>query len=76
MILHASSVNLTIPGVEGACGTNKPLLILMDNSSEGYIQSPHYPNNYPNNSDCAWLIQVPPGETLRLTIDDISLENG
>ena len=67
-------VNLTVDGTEEACGSNKPLWIT--NSPEGYIQSPNYPNNYPNNSDCAWIIQVNPGTNLRLQIDDVSIENG
>ena len=64
--------NLTVDGTEQACGSNKPLQIT--NPSQGYIQSPNYPNEYPSNSDCAWILQVIPGTTLRLEVDDIKIE--
>ena len=67
-------VNLTLSGIEDACGNNKPLKIT--NSTAGFIQSPNYPENYPNNADCSWLIELIPGTRLQMYIDDVSIENG
>lgn len=33
--------------------------------SSGRIASDNYPNSYPANSDCSWVIIVPTGRTVR-----------
>ena len=56
-----------------ACGNkNQPLRII--NSSDGEILSPNYPDQYPNDSDCQWLITVDDGNLITLTIADFDLE--
>ncbi|KAG7279658.1 hypothetical protein CRUP_025761 [Coryphaenoides rupestris] len=45
-----------------ACGGH---IVLGDNDPPGYITSPNYPQNYPHNIDCVWVIAVPNGEALR-----------
>lgn len=40
----------------------------------GVIHSPNYPNNYPNNQDCEWLIQVDRNHLVNLTFTDFDLE--
>ena len=32
----------------------------------GQLQSPNYPNNYPNNMDCHWIITAPFGFAIAL----------
>ena len=41
-----------------------------------YFQSPNYPNCYPNNKDCTWLIESRPGYFVRLDIYTFNLEYG
>ena len=36
------------------------------NSPNGVITSPGFPNNYPDNSNVAWLIQVPQGNYIEM----------
>ena len=66
--------NTTSLGNEYACGSDKPLVI--DNSTQGYIQSPNYPANYPNGMDCSWMIKVGDGLRMTIRIDDVVVEKG
>ncbi|XP_071514687.1 cubilin-like [Panulirus ornatus] len=43
--------------------------------TEGVITSPYYPNNYPSNADCHWIIKVSLGKTIRLEFDDFKVLN-
>ena len=38
------------------------------------IQSPNYPDSYPNNIDCIWRITVPSGKRAKLTFTQMVLE--
>ena len=40
----------------------------------GVIQSPNYPNSYPNNIDCVWKITVPSGRKIKLTFSRLDLQ--
>ena len=60
-------------GTDEACGSNKPLVV--ENSWHGYIQSPNYPNNYPNRVDCIWKIMVIEGTRMTIHVDDVQVEN-
>ncbi|XP_032223621.2 bone morphogenetic protein 1 [Nematostella vectensis] len=44
------------------------------NSSRGSIQSPRYPDNYPNNVYCAWQIEQRPGYAVDLLFLTLDLE--
>lgn len=44
-------------------------------SKNGVITSPHYPNNYPPNSDCEWSITVSPYHSIVLTIIELDVED-
>uniref|UniRef100_A0A672RJ07 CUB domain-containing protein n=1 Tax=Sinocyclocheilus grahami TaxID=75366 RepID=A0A672RJ07_SINGR len=35
----------------------------------GYITSPNYPSNYPQNINCVWIITVPNGEAVQLDFE-------
>ena len=67
-------VNNLAVSTDSACGGDKPLII--ETSSEGYIQSPNYPNNYPNRADCSWAIKVSNGTRMTIRIEDVEVENG
>lgn len=36
----------------------------------GYITSPNYPQNYPQNMDCIWVITVPNRESVQIDFDE------
>ncbi|XP_054711887.1 tolloid-like protein 2 [Uloborus diversus] len=40
----------------------------------GELQTPSYPNNYPDNADCWMTITVTPGKQISLTFDVVDLE--
>lgn len=50
-----------------ACGG---FIELNDNDPPGYITSPNYPQNYPQNIDCIWVIIVPNGEAVQIDFED------
>ena len=64
----------TDPGIDpyGPCGTNQPEIINASNA--GHISSPGYPNEYPNDADCSWLLQTKSDDVVQLTIMDFDLE--
>lgn len=43
-------------------------------TNSGVIRSPNYPNYYPTNRDCVWVISVPVGQQILLNITDFDLE--
>lgn len=50
-----------------ACGG---YIELGDSDPPGFITSPNYPSNYPQNIDCIWVISVPNGEAVQLDFDE------
>lgn len=44
--------------------------MLMDNDPPGYITSPNYPQNYPQDIDCVWVITVPNGEAVQIDFEE------
>lgn len=44
--------------------------MLTDNDPPGYITSPNYPQNYPQNIDCTWVIIVPNGEAVQIDFEE------
>ncbi|TGZ53188.1 Cubilin [Temnothorax longispinosus] len=42
-------------------------------TTTGVIESPNYPNPYPQNQSCSWLIVAPTDHTLKLQFRDINL---
>ncbi|XP_002071743.3 cubilin homolog [Drosophila willistoni] len=67
-ILHNSSnVNFQLEyRIDGCLGEFR--------ESSGSFSSPNYPNMYPNNLECYWVIHVEMGQAIELTIDHLDLE--
>ncbi|XP_046744297.1 cubilin [Diprion similis] len=40
----------------------------------GVIESPNFPNNYPNHENCNWVIEAPKGNKLNITFSHFELE--
>uniref|UniRef100_A0A671XF39 Cubilin n=1 Tax=Sparus aurata TaxID=8175 RepID=A0A671XF39_SPAAU len=64
---EASGFKLTFEAHSQACGG---FIELNDNDPPGYITSPNYPQNYPQNIDCIWVIIVPNGEAVQIDFED------
>ncbi|XP_074549445.1 cubilin [Halichoeres trimaculatus] len=64
---EASGFKLTFEAHSQACGG---FIELNDNDPPGYITSPNYPQNYPQNIDCVWVITVPNGELVQIDFED------
>lgn len=41
----------------------------------GVITSPDYPENYPNNAECRWIIRAVPNSIIKLVFADFQMEN-
>ncbi|KAL9980660.1 hypothetical protein ACROYT_G009272 [Oculina patagonica] len=39
------------------------------------LESPGYPNNYPNATDCVYLAPIPPGKAMHVTFEDFVLDD-
>uniref|UniRef100_A0A8C5HD89 Cubilin n=1 Tax=Gouania willdenowi TaxID=441366 RepID=A0A8C5HD89_GOUWI len=64
---EASGFKLVFEAHSQACGG---LIEMNDYDPPGYIMSPNYPQNYPQNIDCIWLIVVPNGEAVQINFED------
>ncbi|XP_059901037.1 cubilin [Gadus macrocephalus] len=64
---EGSGFKLTFEAHSLACGG---YIELGDNDPPGYITSPNYPQSYPKNSDCVWVIAVPNGESVRIDFEE------
>ncbi|XP_041824165.1 cubilin [Melanotaenia boesemani] len=68
---EGSGFKLTFEAHSQACGG---FIELNDNDPPGYITSPNYPQNYPVNIDCIWVITVPNGEAVQIDFEDFYIE--
>ncbi|XP_047205867.1 cubilin [Girardinichthys multiradiatus] len=64
---EASGFMLTFEAHSQACGG---FIILTDDDPPSYISSPNYPQNYPQNIDCIWVITVPNGEAVQIDFEE------
>ncbi|KAF7648099.1 hypothetical protein LDENG_00162070 [Lucifuga dentata] len=64
---EAAGFKLTFEAHSQACGG---VIELNDGDPPGYITSPNYPSNYPQNIDCTWVIRVPNGEAVQIDFED------
>ncbi|XP_054719322.1 cubilin-like [Uloborus diversus] len=70
MVANLSSL---VRGVRGTYNVSNCGGIL--DGTNATISSPGYPDGYPPNTDCHWLINVPEGEEVQLTTVDLRLES-
>lgn len=42
--------------------------------NSGYVTSNNYPDNYPNNMDCSWLLTAKPNERVQIKFEDFDVE--
>ncbi|XP_045916959.1 cubilin [Micropterus dolomieu] len=64
---EACGFKMTFEAHSQACGG---FIELNDNDPPGYITSPNYPQNYPQNIDCVWVVTVPNGEAVQIDFQD------
>ncbi|XP_047455679.1 cubilin [Mugil cephalus] len=64
---EATGFKMVFEAHSQACGG---VIELNDGDPPGYITSPNYPQNYPQNIDCIWVITVPNGESVQLDFED------
>ena len=55
-----------------ACGADSPMVITAQNSTD--ISSPNFPENYPNNMNCTWLIVAHNNATIELSLKGYETE--
>ncbi|XP_038138788.1 cubilin-like, partial [Cyprinodon tularosa] len=68
---EATGFKLTFEAHSQACGG---FIVVRDEDPPGYITSPNYPENYPQNVDCIWVITVPNGEAVQVDFEDFYIE--
>ncbi|TNN61134.1 Cubilin [Liparis tanakae] len=70
--IEGSGFKLTFEAHSQACGG---FIELNDGDPPGYITSPNYPQNYPQNVDCIWVVSAPNGEAVQIDFEeDIYIE--
>jgi hypothetical protein len=63
--------------VNGSCDqTDGPGSLVKIDGVAGSVFSPGYPQFYPSNKECAWLLSVPSGFNVRLKFHAFQLESG
>ena len=56
------------------CGSSLPMII--NDKELGNILSPNYPNEYPDEAYCEWVIKAREGMIVQLTILEFDTEEG
>ena len=54
------------------CGESQPLII---DDLSGQLSSPNYPQNYPSNANCSWLINPSTSSLINISFIDVIIEN-
>ncbi|XP_071156308.1 cubilin-like isoform X2 [Mytilus edulis] len=67
--VSGNGFRVTYRGITGGCGGNF-------STPTGTLLSKNYPDNYPHNTECEWLITVQEGQTVVLTFEDFDVEGG
>ncbi|KAJ6666688.1 hypothetical protein lerEdw1_020412 [Lerista edwardsae] len=58
---------LTFEAKSLACGGN---FYISPSNPSGFVSSPNYPGNYPQHTDCVWILIAPYGEAVQLQFED------
>ena len=53
------------------CGESQPLII---DELSGQLSSPNYPQNYPSNANCSWMINPTTSSLINLTFTAMNIE--
>ena len=72
VVLPTTTTTTTTADPNDPCGPSKP--ISLDNYGGGYIISPNYPDNYPDEADCQWNMLLKANQTLIFELLDFDLE--
>eukprot|EP00794_Sanderia_malayensis_P003627 gene3627-4141_t len=77
--LKLAKITAGLPGVIGITDRNE-VLAFQDRqcggllvSSSGVFSTPNFPNSYPNNSVCLWVIKVDKAKQIQVNIDQLDL---
>ncbi|XP_070536661.1 cubilin-like [Ptychodera flava] len=62
---------LNFRAVEAGCGGT---LTLTDANPSGILTTPNYPDFYPHNIECEWVINAPATEAIQVDFDDFEME--
>ncbi|KAI4473303.1 hypothetical protein M0802_016189, partial [Mischocyttarus mexicanus] len=62
-----SEFSATYSVLNSACGGNYT-------SEHGSIASPNYPNSYPLNSECIWILNTSPGNRISITFKEFNIQ--
>ena len=65
--VSASGFRLRYREVEVACGGR---LRLTEEVTEGYLTSPNFPAEYPDNVDCVWVIVAPSSRRIQVHFEE------
>ncbi|UMM44229.1 hypothetical protein L5515_019417 [Caenorhabditis briggsae] len=66
--------NYTLIKNNQECG-HDPVYLTADFNQPVIVNSPGFPNFYQNNQECQFIVDVPEGSRMALSIDEISIEN-
>ena len=55
-----------------ACNNDSPMVITAQNNTD--IVSPNFPENYPNNMNCTWLVVADNNATIALSLKGYETE--
>ncbi|CAG0888617.1 unnamed protein product [Darwinula stevensoni] len=66
-----SGFTATISNIDLPCGSVAPINVT---TSVGEISSPNYPDNYPVNTRCRWVLAAPEGQQVTLTFKTMDIE--
>ena len=74
-IQFRSDTSITDTGFLISFTFNEPMVCNQTITEPGLISSPYFPQYYPNNIQCDYIINAPPTFQVRLTIHDFELES-
>lgn len=62
-------LHITVCAICAGCGG------VYNEKPKGTITSPNYPNSYPHEVECEWLITAPWDKSIEITIKDLQMED-
>ncbi|XP_033110748.1 cubilin-like [Anneissia japonica] len=68
--VNARGFSMTFSAQQTGCGDS----FTLSNVPSGQFMSPNFPNNYPDNTECAWTFSSPVGEAIQLDFVEFDLQ--